>query len=85
MGGGSCRNRVSGQCVDDRPGVPLVPGSDGAVDLEATGEQQRTSTWVAIGIGVTCAVLLLVYGLVRLAMRSTARRRSGAVTTDGTS
>jgi hypothetical protein len=62
-----------------------VAFGDGAVDLEATGEQQRTSTWVAIGIGVTCAVLLLVYGLIRLAMRSTAKRRSEAVTTDGTS
>ncbi len=48
---------------------------DGAVDLEATGEEQRTSTLVGIAVAAVCAVLLLVYGLVRLAMRSTAKRR----------
>jgi len=51
---------------------------DGAVDLEASGEDQRTSTLVAVGVGAGCAVLLLLYGLVRLAMRSTAKRRGTA-------
>ena len=48
---------------------------EGAVDLEAAGEETRTSTWVAIGVGVACAVILVLYGLVRLAMRSTASHR----------
>lgn len=53
---------------------------DGAIDLDAAGTQSRTSTLVAVGVGATCAVLLLLYGLVRLAMRSTARRRRDPIT-----
>ncbi|RPI20314.1 MAG: hypothetical protein EHM57_08285, partial [Actinobacteria bacterium] len=37
---------------------------DDAIDLEATGEEQRTATLVAVGAGTVCLVLLLVYGLV---------------------
>lgn len=62
-----------------------VAFGDGTVDLEATGEEQRTATLVAVGVGAACAVLLLVHGLIRLAMRSTARRRSEPVATDGAS
>ena len=47
---------------------------DGAVDLEATGEESRTSKLVAVGVGAALTVVLLLFGLVRLAMRSTARR-----------
>ena len=51
---------------------------DGPVDLEAEGKESRTTTWVAVGVALACAVLLVLYGLVRLAMRSTAKRRAGA-------
>jgi hypothetical protein len=51
---------------------------DGAVDLEATGEEPRTARLVAVGVGTALAVLLLLFGLVRLAMRSTARRSAPA-------
>lgn len=47
---------------------------DGTIDLEATGEEQRTTTLVAIGVGAASVALLLLYGLVRLAMRSSQRR-----------
>jgi hypothetical protein len=57
---------------------------DGAIDLEATGEETRTSTLVAVGVGAGCAVLLLLYGLVRLAMRSTAKRRGAHLVDDVT-
>jgi len=52
---------------------------DGPVDLDAEGKESRTTTWVAVGAGVACAMLLLLYLLVRLAMRSTAKRRAGAI------
>jgi len=52
-----------------------VAFGEGTVDLEATGEEPRTSTLVAVGVGGGCAVLLLLYGLIRLAMRSTATRQ----------
>ena len=48
---------------------------DGTVDMEATGEEGRTASLVGVGIAAACLVLLLLYGLVRLAMRSTAARR----------
>jgi hypothetical protein len=55
---------------------------DRAVDLEATSEEPRTSRLVAVGVVAALGVLLLLFGLVRLAMRST-RRRSEAVGHDG--
>ncbi|MEQ1787495.1 MAG: hypothetical protein ABL966_10605 [Acidimicrobiales bacterium] len=58
---------------------------DGAVDLVATGEEQRTASLVGVGVGVVCLLLLVLYGLVRLAMRSTATRRSGPIGDDGAS
>ena len=48
---------------------------DGTVDMEANGEETRTASVVGIGVAIVCAVLLLVYGLVRLAGRSLRRRR----------
>ena len=48
---------------------------DGAIDLEATGKDTRTSTVVGLVVAIVCAVLLLVYGLVRLAMRSSDNQR----------
>lgn len=51
---------------------------DDAVDLDATGEERRSGTLVAAGVGATCFVLLLLYGLVRLVGRKARRRRSGA-------
>ena len=48
---------------------------DGSIDLAADGEEQRTATLVGVGVAAACLAILLFYGLVRLAMRSTARRR----------
>ncbi len=56
---------------------------DRAIDLEATSEEPRTWRLVAVGVGAACGLLLLLFGLVRLAMRSTARRRSEPVGHDG--
>lgn len=54
-----------------------VSFGDGPVDLVATGEEQRTASLVGAGVGAACLVLLVVYGLVRLAMRSTGARHRG--------
>jgi hypothetical protein len=52
---------------------------DDAIDLEATGAEQRTSTIVAVGIGGACLVLLLAVGVVRFLRRTGSdRRRRGA-------
>jgi hypothetical protein len=51
---------------------------DGTVDMEATGEEQRTSTLVGVGVAAACLAILLLYGLVRLAMRSSHRRATPA-------
>ncbi len=60
----------------DNGAVWQVAFGEGAIDLEATGEEQRTGTLVALGVGAACAAVLLLYGLVRLAMRSTAKRQA---------
>jgi hypothetical protein len=49
---------------------------DGTIDMEAKGEETRTATVVGLVVAIVCAVLLLVYGLVRLAMRSSDNQRS---------
>jgi len=49
---------------------------DGTIDMEATGEETRTTTVVGLVVAIVCAVLLLVYGLVRLAMRSSDSQRN---------
>ena len=59
-----------------------VAFGDGPVDMEATGEEERTASVAGLAVAVTCAALLLVYGLVRL-VRWIARRRSGPVDDDG--
>ena len=51
---------------------------DGTVEMAADGEEQRTTTLVGVGIAGACAVVLLLYGLVRLAMRSSQRRATPA-------
>jgi hypothetical protein len=51
---------------------------EGTVDMEASGEEQRTSTLVGVGVAAAGVVLLLLYGLVRLAMRSSQRRATPA-------
>jgi hypothetical protein len=51
---------------------------DGTVDMEASGEEQRTASLVGIGVAAACLALLLLYGLVRLAMRSSHRRATPA-------
>ncbi len=56
---------------------------DDAIDLEATGEEQRTATIVAVGISGACLVLLLAYGLVRLVRRPGGRRRGAHLVDDG--
>ena len=52
-----------------------VDFGQGAVDMEATGKETRTASVAGIVVAIVCAVLLLVYGLVRLAMRSSASHR----------
>jgi hypothetical protein len=56
---------------------------DGTVEMEATGEEARTWRLVVGGLAVGAAVLLLVYGLVRAAGRSTAKRAGGPMDDDG--
>lgn len=51
------------------------------VDVAAHGEDERTSTLVAAGIGATCAALLLLYGMVRVAMHF-GRRRTRTLSDD---
>ena len=63
----------------DNGAVWQVGFGDRPVDLDAEGKESRTTTWVAAGVALACAVLLVLYGLVRLATRSTAKRRGGAV------
>ena len=52
-----------------------VDFGQGAVDMEATGKETRTASVAGIVVAIVCAVLLLVYALVRLAMRSSASHR----------
>ena len=59
----------------DGGGVWQVAFGDGPVDMEATGKEERTATAAGARVAAICAVLLLVYGLVRLILR-VARRRS---------
>ncbi len=72
----------------DNGAVWQIGFGDGALDLSATGEETRTSTLVGAGVGAACLVALLVYGLIRLAVRSTDRRgaadgdEAGAPTSD---
>ena len=47
---------------------------EGVVDMEATGEESRTAVVVGIAVAIGCGVVLLLLGLIRAAMRSTARR-----------
>lgn len=56
---------------------------EGTVDLEATGTEQRTASLVGVGAAAVCFVLLVVYGLIRLAMRSTAKRRPAHARPEG--
>lgn len=51
---------------------------DGTIDMAADGEEQRTATLVGVGVAAACAAILLLYGLVRLAMRSSQRRATAA-------
>jgi hypothetical protein len=51
---------------------------DGTIDMEASGEEQRTASLVGIGVAAACLAILLFYGLVRLAMRSSHRRDTPA-------
>jgi len=67
--------------ADDGGGWQVGFG-DGPVDMDATGEEERTASVVGLGVAAICAALLLVYGLVRL-IRSVARRRSRPVSDDG--
>ena len=59
----------------DNGAVWQIGFGEGAVDLEATGTDSRVGSLVAIGIAAVAAVILLLYGLVRLAMRSASSQR----------
>ncbi|MFL6203753.1 MAG: hypothetical protein ACJ739_00230 [Acidimicrobiales bacterium] len=48
---------------------------DGAVDMQAHGTETRTATVVGVVVAILCAVLLVIYGLVRLAVRSSDNQR----------
>ena len=63
-------------------GAWQVAFGDDPVDMEATGEEERTASVAGLAVAGTCAALLLLYGLVRL-IRRIARRRSGPVDDDG--
>ena len=60
----------------DNGAVWQIAFGEGSVDLEATGTKARTSSLVAAGIGLAGAIVVFLYGLVRLAMRSTAHASS---------
>ena len=62
----------------DNGAVWQVGFGEGSVDLDATGTQRRTSTLVLAGVAVVGALGLVVYLLVRLAARVTAKDRGGA-------
>jgi hypothetical protein len=55
-------------------GVWWAPWGAAPIDLEATGQQTRTATLVAAGLGAGCLVLLVVYGVVGLVRRRSGRR-----------
>ncbi len=57
----------------DNGAVWQVGFGEGAVDLEATGVERRTTTLVLAGVGGVAALALVVLLLVRLAGRVTAR------------
>jgi hypothetical protein len=59
----------------DNGAVWQIGFGEGGVDLEATGTTSRVGTLVAIGVAAVAAVLLLLYALVRLAMRSGSSQR----------
>jgi hypothetical protein len=48
---------------------------DGPIEMEADGQETRTPTVVGLVVAIVGAVLLLGYGLVRLAMRSSDSQR----------
>jgi hypothetical protein len=48
---------------------------EGTVDMQADGKETRTATVVGTVVAIVCALLLVVYGLVRLAMRSSDNQR----------
>ena len=48
---------------------------DAEVAMEATGDEQRTTSTVAALVAATCAVLLLLYGVVRVVRWLRRRRR----------
>lgn len=68
----------------DNGAVWQIGFGDGELDLSARGEETRTTTLVAAGVGIACLLLLLAYGLIRLAMRSTDKRRSARAADDET-
>jgi hypothetical protein len=60
----------------DNGAVWQIGFGDGELELAADGEETRTTTLWAVGIAIACLVVLLVYLLIRLAMRSTDKRRA---------
>jgi hypothetical protein len=55
-------------------GVWEVAFGGGPVAMEATGEEERTASVVGAVVAATCAVLLVLYGLVRIVLRFVRRR-----------
>ena len=62
----------------DNGAVWQVAFGDGAIDLEASGSETRTWSYVLIGAGIAAAVALLVGVLIRIAGRVTASERAGS-------
>jgi hypothetical protein len=60
----------------DNGAVWQVGFGQGAVEMEATGAERRTSALVLAGAGIALGLVLLVVLLVRLAMRRTATDRA---------
>lgn len=59
----------------DNGAVWQIGFGEGSVDLEATGTTSRVGTVIAIGGAALAALLLVLYALVRLAMRSGSSQR----------
>jgi len=54
---------------------------DPPVTMEAVGVKERSGTWIAVGVGAACALLLVILGLLRL--RTRRGRRAAHLADDG--
>jgi hypothetical protein len=62
----------------DQEAVWQVGFGERTVAMDATGTERRAASLVAVGVSLASAVLLLIWGLVRLRRRYRAGHRGGA-------